>query len=298
MRKIETSSPSATADVRIGTTKGAAKEEADGATPMRPPRGAKRAAMAVGLIDAKPLRRQGLANLLSGGGSEITVVEAADAGALLAAGAHASLATGAAGGIELVLLCIGGVDIDDRWVQQQLDALVQRAPGLPLILLSDRESIADVARALMSGIRGYIPTSVDTRVALEVLRLVRAGGTFVPAQALLRSFQGAPSTATGDDADSADATLPPPDLSLTRRQMEVLRLVCHGKPNKVIAHALHLEESTVKVHMRDIMRKLKTENRTQLALLATRLFADDGAEPVPAHGIGVSKRTGSDTPTK
>ena len=290
MRKIETSSPSATADVRIGTTKGAAKEEADGATPMRPPRGAKRAAMAVGLIDAKPLRRQGLANLLSGGGSEITVVEAADAGALLA--------TGAAGGIELVLLCIGGVDIDDRWVQQQLDALVQRAPGLPLILLSDRESIADVARALMSGIRGYIPTSVDTRVALEVLRLVRAGGTFVPAQALLRSFQGAPSTATGDDADSADATLPPPDLSLTRRQMEVLRLVCHGKPNKVIAHALHLEESTVKVHMRDIMRKLKTENRTQLALLATRLFADDGDEPVPAHGIGVSKRTGSDTPTK
>lgn len=290
MRKIETSSPSATADVRIGTTKGAAKEEADGATPLRPPRGAKRTAMAVGLIDAKPLRRQGLANLLSGGGSEITVVEAADAGALLA--------TGAAGGIELVLLCIGGVDIDDRWVQQQLDALVQRAPGLPLILLSDRESIADVARALMSGIRGYIPTSVDTRVALEVLRLVRAGGTFVPAQALLRSFQGAPSTETGDDADSADATLPPPDLSLTRRQMEVLRLVCHGKPNKVIAHALHLEESTVKVHMRDIMRKLKTENRTQLALLATRLFADDGDEPVPAHGIGVSKRTGSDTPTK
>ncbi len=290
MRKIETSSPSATADVRIGTTKGAAKEEADGATPMRPPRGAKRAAMAVGLIDAKPLRRQGLANLLSGGGSDITVVEAADAGALLA--------TGAAGDIELVLLCIGGVDIDDRWVQQQLDALVQRAPGLPLILLSDRESIADVARALMSGIRGYIPTSVDTRVALEVLRLVRAGGTFVPAQALLRSFQGAPSTATGDDADNVDATLPPPDLSLTRRQMEVLRLVCHGKPNKVIAHALHLEESTVKVHMRDIMRKLKTENRTQLALLATRLFADDGAEPVPAHGIGVSKRTGSDTPTK
>lgn len=290
MRKIETSSPSATADVRIGTTKGAAKEEADGATPMRPPRGAKRAAMAVGLIDAKPLRRQGLANLLSGGGSDITVVEAADAGALLA--------TGAAGDIELVLLCIGGVDIDDRWVQQQLDALVQRAPGLPLILLSDRESIADVARALMSGIRGYIPTSVDTRVALEVLRLVRAGGTFVPAQALLRSFQGAPSTATGNDADNVDATLPPPDLSLTRRQMEVLRLVCHGKPNKVIAHALHLEESTVKVHMRDIMRKLKTENRTQLALLATRLFADDGAEPVPAHGIGVSKRTGSDTPTK
>lgn len=290
MRKIETSSPSATADVRIGTTKGAAKEEADGATPMRPPRGAKRAAMAVGLIDAKPLRRQGLANLLSGGGSDITVVEAADAGALLA--------TGAAGDIELVLLCIGGVDIDDRWVQQQLDALVQRAPGLPLILLSDRESIADVARALMSGIRGYIPTSVDTRVALEVLRLVRAGGTFVPAQALLRSFQGAPSTATGDDADNVDATLPPPDLSLTRRQMEVLRLVCHGKPNKVIAHALHLEESTVKVHMRDIMRKLKTENRTQLALLATRLFADDGDEPVPAHGIGVSKRTGSDTPTK
>lgn len=290
MRKIETSSPSATADVRIGTTKGVAKEETDGATPMRPPRGAKRTAMAVGLIDAKPLRRQGLANLLSGGGSEITVVEAADAGALLA--------TGAAGGIELVLLCIGGVDIDDRWVQQQLDALVQRAPGLPLILLSDRESIADVARALMSGIRGYIPTSVDTRVALEVLRLVRAGGTFVPAQALLRSFQGAPSTETGDDAESADATLPPPDLSLTRRQMEVLRLVCHGKPNKVIAHALHLEESTVKVHMRDIMRKLKTENRTQLALLAARLFADDGDEPVPAHGIGVSKRTGSDTPTK
>jgi DNA-binding NarL/FixJ family response regulator len=302
MREKGVSSPSTVAGARIGKRDRAGKVSAAvepqpllrGPDPL--PRIGKvggRGRMAVGLVDAKALRRQGLATILAGSGGEVAVREAADAAELLADGREAA--------IELVLLCIGGADIDEPWVRQQLDLLMRDAPALPVLVIADREGIADVARALLSGIRGYIPTSVDTRIALEVLRLVRAGGTFIPAQAFLRSFQGEPAapaddgTARGPAGESGNGSgsaashgtvvgdggaALPPDRCLTRRQLDVLRLVCRGKPNKVIAHDLRLEESTVKVHLRDIMRKLGTGNRTQLALLAARLFGG-GADLPP-----------------
>jgi DNA-binding NarL/FixJ family response regulator len=57
----------------------------------------------------------------------------------------------------------------------------------------------------------------------------------------------------------------------TPRQLEVLRLLRQGKPNKIIAYELDVEESTVKVHVRHIMRKLKATNRTHAVVLANQL---------------------------
>ncbi len=57
---------------------------------------------------------------------------------------------------------------------------------------------------------------------------------------------------------------------LTRRQRDVLALISVGKSNKLIADALNMSESTVKAHVKQIIRRLKVANRTQAALLATR----------------------------
>lgn len=55
---------------------------------------------------------------------------------------------------------------------------------------------------------------------------------------------------------------------LTSREQDVLRELRHGTPNKLIAHRLAISQSTVKVHIRNIMRKLRARNRTQLAVMA------------------------------
>jgi DNA-binding NarL/FixJ family response regulator len=186
--------------------------------------------------------------------------------------------------------------------------IADRAPAVPLVLLSDREELVDVARALASGIRAYIPTSMAAGIVIEVLNLVLAGGTFVPAH-ILRSALPCPGGQTVDAPASTEAE---PAVNLTPRQRQVLQLISHGKQNKVIAHALHMEEGTVKVHLREIMRKLKAQNRTQVALLAARVLADpltdtaaaaatgDSNDCVrqPHQGIGTSNLTGSDKRTK
>jgi DNA-binding NarL/FixJ family response regulator len=61
---------------------------------------------------------------------------------------------------------------------------------------------------------------------------------------------------------------------LTPKETEILRRLKDGKPNKIIAYELDICESTVKVHMRQIMRKLSATNRTQAALIARQMFAE------------------------
>jgi DNA-binding NarL/FixJ family response regulator len=63
----------------------------------------------------------------------------------------------------------------------------------------------------------------------------------------------------------------PPKSGLTARQWEVLERLRQGESNKLIGRQLKLRESTVKVHIRQIMRKLGASNRTQAALCAAEL---------------------------
>ncbi|MBV8937488.1 MAG: response regulator transcription factor, partial [Alphaproteobacteria bacterium] len=65
-----------------------------------------------------------------------------------------------------------------------------------------------------------------------------------------------------------------PWSELTRRQCDVLALIAQGKANKLIADSLKMSESTVKAHVKQIIRRLNVANRTQAALLATRTSVD------------------------
>jgi DNA-binding NarL/FixJ family response regulator len=120
-------------------------------------------------------------------------------------------------------------------------------------VLSGSESNFDMRRALDGGAMGFIPKSATAPVMLGALRLVLAGGVYVP-PALLH-----------DGTTSASAQ------ALTPRQIEVLARVIEGKPNKIIATELELTEATVKAHITAVFRVLNVSNRTQAARAAERL---------------------------
>ena len=157
----------------------------------------------------------------------------------------------------LVLLCS-----PDR-TSQLAESLARFAeilvPPPYFVSLAENEDPRAIVEALGQGVRGYIPTSMNLVVAHEVLRVVRAGGIFAPADRLLRARTGS-------------AAAPPGERSLfTTRQSAVLASIRRGKPNKIIAYELAMQESTVKVHVRTIMRKLKATNRTEVAYLAEKM---------------------------
>jgi DNA-binding NarL/FixJ family response regulator len=129
----------------------------------------------------------------------------------------------------------------------------------PVIILSAVDCPESIFQALESGARGYIPTTDTTlALAMEIIRLVRAGGTFVP-----------PSTLSLRRINPQGLTPKPiTTQQFTPRQIAVLDHLKLGKANKIIAHELQMSESTVKIHLRNIMKKMNATNRTEVACRA------------------------------
>ena len=125
-----------------------------------------------------------------------------------------------------------------------------------------------MVRALDFGALGFIPKSGQRDVMLGALRLVFAGGVYIPPEAIERDEAPSPKPAVSRlGAETARVT--PADLGLTGRQLDVLALMMQGKGNKAICRALNLAEPTVKNHVTAILKALKVTNRTA-AVIAVR----------------------------
>lgn len=136
----------------------------------------------------------------------------------------------------------------------------RRFPAVPVVVISASEEQAAVLAAMAAGAAGFIPKSSPSDVMLSALNLVLSGGRYVPAQAI-----------EGAQRPRKSASVSINRLGLTQRQIEVLRLLAQGKPNKLICRELGLAERTVKAHVTAVFRALKVTSRTQAALAATRL---------------------------
>jgi DNA-binding NarL/FixJ family response regulator len=176
----------------------------------------------------------------------------------------------------LILLKWGTVSNDQRSLEAEVQALISAHPDMPLVVLGEDEDPHHMAEVLAQGARGYIPTSVGLSVAIGALHLAMAGGTFVPASALRNSGRNRL------DAPKSVHSM----LGLSERQAAVAEAVALGKPNKIIAYELKLCESTVKVHIRSIMKKMQARNRTEIAF---KLHAAQGSSHTPhgMHSIGI-----------
>jgi DNA-binding NarL/FixJ family response regulator len=230
--------------------------------------------MDVALLDALPFRREAVQQMLQRCVPEHDVVCYASGEELRAA------LSGGARGIGLVVICTGGEPLSGTALGAGIRVLCDDLAPVPVVILSDREDDEDVVEACRIGVRGLLPTSLDPGVAREVLHLVAAGGSFLPAACLTRVLGG-----SGNGQRAIAGIVDPcgtAAVALTPRQQDVLALLCQGKPNKVIAHALGMEESTVKVHVRHLMRKLGASNRTEVLLRAQDLARAGESPGAPA----------------
>ena len=137
------------------------------------------------------------------------------------------------------------------------------APSASIIVLAYNHD-AELARtAIRHGAKGYIPVTMGFEITIEAVRFVLAGGTYVPMDCLL---------ARGGLGD-APSEHPPISGLVTTRELAVIRAIQKGKSNKVIAYDLNMCESTVKVHVRKIMKKLDAKNRTDVAIKSHSLLS-------------------------
>jgi DNA-binding NarL/FixJ family response regulator len=172
---------------------------------------------------------------------------------------------GAAAPVAMILLVIGARRIAEPETQNMITSLQKTSSNAPIVLLSDREEPDQVVAAYKAGVRGFIPMNVGSHVTVQSLTFILSGGTFFPPTALLQSAHGGrPVNAVASHGIRMHQVVD----GLTPRQQEVLERLRRGESNKQIARQLVLSVSTVKVHIRQIMRKLGARNRTQIALCA------------------------------
>ena len=159
-----------------------------------------------------------------------------------------------------------------------LKAWRRRYPEVPVVVLSSADDRPTVLAAIAAGAAGFIPKSSPNEVLLNALRLVLAGGKYLPPEALAPvagSGARAPRVATG-------RALSLETLGLTDRQAQVLKLLAAGKSNKLICRELDLAERTVKAHISAVFRALGVTTRTQAALAAAKLGLGAGDEVKPS----------------
>jgi DNA-binding NarL/FixJ family response regulator len=180
---------------------------------------------------------------------------------------------------DAILLCISEKTKATAELEQCKEQFSDHGPPPPVVVLADEDDLARVLEALDAGAKAFVPTTVRLEVAIEALRLVLAGGTYVPASALLASREMA--ALKVPEADASRHAL------FTERQFAVIERLREGKANKIIAYELNMRESTVKVHIRNIMRKLRATNRTQVAYLYQSMLSEGGAaNTAPAGNSG------------
>lgn len=204
----------------------------------------------IAIADDHPIMRAALRTALQALGPGTHFVEASDTPAtfsLVAEHEHLDLLL-----LDLNMPGARGLDT--------VRAVRQRAPQLPVAVVSAEQQSGTAAALLALGVAGFIPKSDPPDVIVSAVRLVLAGGVYVPPHLLQGYASPAPPTAAETGG-------------LTTRQLEVLRLLAQGKSNKMIARELGVTEGTVKVHLLAVFRTLDVRNRTA-AVLAARRFLD------------------------
>ena len=150
-----------------------------------------------------------------------------------------------------------------------LPALVAAVPGLRVLMLTMSEDEADLAAALRAGACGYLlKTAEGDELAQAIVRAARGEASFSPAMTakLAGAFRSAAAPGPGPAAD--------PLAELSPREREIADHIAQGASNKEIARSLHIAETTVKIHVQHILRKLALSSRVQVAVvLASRRSA-------------------------
>ena len=154
-------------------------------------------------------------------------------------------------GIDLVLLDVHMPGMEDIQIIEQITT---DYPNIPVVMMSGVVSRTDVDLCFQYGARGFIPKTLNGNALVSVLKMVLSGIKYVPDVMLEQQTQ----------------STTPNTHDLSKREHQVLQLLFEGQSNKIIAQNLYIEETTVKLHLRSLFKKLNAKNRTELVIKAIK----------------------------
>lgn len=156
--------------------------------------------------------------------------------------------------LDLHMPGIGGLEA--------LQLLQEDLPQVQVVMLTVSEDAQDLLEALRIGARGYLLKNIETDFLLDAIRRAAAGESVMSPQMANRLADAvrAPQSNT--------KTSPAAAAKLSPREAEIIAMLAAGASNKEIARRLELAESTVKIHVQGILRKLNLSSRVQAAVYA------------------------------
>lgn len=145
--------------------------------------------------------------------------------------------------------------------------ITEEVPESHVLMLTVSEDAEDLLEALRGGACGYLLKNIDTEALVEAIRRAAEGESVISPQMTGKLVQGV-------RRPVSEAPLPQEKEKLSPREREILAFLARGESNKEIARSLDLAESTVKIHVQGILRKLGLSSRVQAAVYAVE------------HGLG------------
>jgi len=223
------------------------------------------------LVDDHTLFRRGLRALLLQDERFEVVAEAADAGEALRCVAQYRPDVTL---LDNHLPGVRGVDA--------IRGLKEAAPSMRILMLTVSENEDDLAAALQAGADGYLLKTVESDQLGDAIIKVLDGESVISPEMMNKLFkafrnQAAPAPGAGLEQPTAPGPLEGPAVRkadglahLSAREREILALIARGDSNKLIARALDIAETTVKIHVQHILRKLNLTSRVQAAVFAVQ----------------------------
>ncbi|MBQ5939546.1 MULTISPECIES: response regulator transcription factor [unclassified Massilia] len=145
---------------------------------------------------------------------------------------------------------------------ETLQLLLQDRPDAAVLMLTVSEEAEDLAAALQAGARGYLIKNIDADYLIRAVERAAAGESVLAESMAGKLFAHV-------QRGGAKAPAPVSELDkLTPREREILACLARGESNKLIARVLDLAESTVKIHVQNILKKLGLTSRVQAAVFA------------------------------
>jgi two-component system nitrate/nitrite response regulator NarL len=156
--------------------------------------------------------------------------------------------------------------------REAMAALAEELPGTAVLMLTVSEDAEDLVETLKAGARGYLLKNIEAEFLLESIRRAARGESVMSPQMTDKLVRGL------QDGGRAPAAPARGKDKLSPREREILAFIARGASNKEIARGLDLAESTVKIHVQSILRKLKLSSRVQAAVYAVERGIADNAQ--------------------
>ena len=214
------------------------------------------------VVDDHTLFRRGLTALLARDPQLCVIGDAADAGQALRKAQELQP--------DLILLDnhlpgVNGVDA--------LPALLEAAPKTVILMLTVSEDENDLAAALRGGAAGYLLKTIEgDALTAAIVRAMQGDSVVAPEMMnkLVAAYRGASKEVVGIGTALNPAVVTGPAMaSLSPRELDILRGIARGASNKEIGREHGIAETTVKIHVQHILRKLDVSSRVHAAVIAT-----------------------------